>query len=919
MAENSQDFTQDSSEQGGISPKVSMAHRQLLATAEAKGLSRDRVRELLWLINAPPVLDELGDVLVSLAEVLAGAEAQWPGTLELQQIEWIPELIRDLLLKVPIRIRESPDSEVQDASEGLLTRNALFGSLRKSPKWTRELLARYRLLQAHYFFAHSAWLIRNENRPPTPTSIEAYETYGGKDRWPALTFDPYDASLCIRDMTEEKAFNWATEYLNKLPVTLNPRQFPPHSAVRMLSRVQGYSVQKKVNYVSDYLGHIYGMKGGRAGRGSSPGPRYHSEIGDPDDPWLNFGYLSDWDTESQFGLEVPLLVLPSILPDMATPADTGPFTGPGGSGDSDEEAEADDQVPSDEECDEDESETFGGSLDVDEPDYDKSPASFTGRITGAIHQVIRQQKMFPFGIERLSPGELIEFGNHGSWLLQGLSEHLQYPARTHSGIYLGDKKFGLTPIEEAAARMFLMTMMWTGSDPPRAASILVATSEQHLQDAPFGLVIPDRYLVRPPTLRIRIPFPRYKLEQPPAPGFDCDRTQYVYLDARWLAYRVVAYHRMRRMRGDLFKLFPGPMEQYKASAEKMLKVWDPSGRLTIHKITWALFGRVMQETGNDAVAATMITGLKHRLSRTAMFYACRELSVIQKTYQTTISAFIYDLDKWQFEVSKLDVTGDHECDGRRIQPPKYEPTAPDAHFLGSRLCPHPRRFRLAVLDLLGDLKKKPYRSSPNNTWLEYHNLYTFYTIWMFALATGVRKMITPYLSPSAVSPLNHVALLRDKDGDSGLKAKLVWIPALVLKQMENYDAHLSYVRERFEIAEDNLPCFFLTGAGRVRPVRPSSLFPYVSKYLPGFPVEIHRRFIFNLLLDFGCPPEVTRLWMGHAVAGDEWWSEHATISHQQYRKELEKYLVPILEYLELNPIEGASPSPRVRREGTFGA
>jgi hypothetical protein len=52
--------------------------------------------------------------------------------------------------------------------------------------------------------------------------------------------------------------------------------------------------------------------------------------------------------------------------------------------------------------------------------------------------------------------------------------------------------------------------------------------------------------------------------------------------------------------------------------------------------------------------------------------------------------------------------------------------------------------------------------------------------------------------------------------------------------------------------------------------------------------------------------------MGHAVAGEEWWAEHATLSHQAYRDRLEDYLVPILNYLELKPISGGTLKRRGR-------
>ncbi len=73
------------------------------------------------------------------------------------------------------------------------------------------------------------------------------------------------------------------------------------------------------------------------------------------------------------------------------------------------------------------------------------------------------------------------------------------------------------------------------------------------------------------------------------------------------------------------------------------------------------------------------------------------------------------------------------------------------------------------------------------------------------------------------------------------------------------------------------------------------------------------------LLDSGCPPEVVRIWMGHACAGEEWWSENATFSHQDYRNTLRLYLVPILKYLEFEPVGGAIPSDEVREEAVTNA
>jgi hypothetical protein len=185
---------------------------------------------------------------------------------------------------------------------------------------------------------------------------------------------------------------------------------------------------------------------------------------------------------------------------------------------------------------------------------------------------------------------------------------------------------------------------------------------------------------------------------------------------------------------------------------------------------------------------------------------------------------------------------------------------------------------------------------------------------MFALATGIRKLITPYVDVHQVSPINGVVKLRDKDGDSGVKAKLGWIPDLVCEQMRHYADHLKAVRERFHIQGTDLPCFFLEDDRQIKLVRPKTMHPFVSTFLPGFPVDIHRRFMFNALLDAGCRPEVVRIWMGHAVVGEEWWRDDATFSHQDYRLHLVEFLVPVIEYLGFTPIKGFAPQKQTLQQ-----
>ena len=868
---------------------------------------------MLWLLNAPPDIEDIADVLANFVEVLEVANNKWPDILDLQNINWILETLHDVIKKLP-----SFPTSTQHGGRDWLERNALYCAIRTDVSPLLGYKDKYRLLQAHYFFAHTAWLQRNVSNPATSTDLTEYESYGGATVWPALRIDPYHAGLCIRDMAKPKNWDWASEFLDGLPVAEAPRQLLAHASVEMKTTAEEFNVQKKVNYISDYLRQIYGIKDRFRGLGSLPG---RSEIGDPEDPWLNFGTLWDWETAYESTLEVPPLVLPppDTMPPAPSSSELSPYlTPPGISTECDEEKDGD-EVPDDAfEGEEEEAESFAGGLDCEDPGYEESPGSFSGRGEGAVHQIIRRQKMFSFAIERLGARELVPLGTDCPNLIYRLLDVAKSKVPFKSYWERRPGTTLLTADEEIEAYLFLLIMLWSGSDAERTARLIVAQDERFLQNEQFAIV--SRSYGQAGILRIRVPFPTYRSKQIQMPDSDCRRTKYGYVDlpdAMNLSAPIRQYAERQKIVRNRYQLFQGKPERYQANARSLLRAWDPSGRLTLNKIASTLFGWVMSLTGNDAVAATMITGNRHRLSQVAMHYACRESSVIQDIYRRAVERYGKEIDREGLRGNAFD---ENDSSPTQLQPRgKYMGKPPDAIHLGARLCPRTDRFQQAIQRLIGDLNNKPYTSGSDQAWIKFHNRFTFFTAWSFALATGVRKMVTPYLDVREVSPINGVAKLRDKDGDSGTKAKLVWIPDLVAKQMQYYADHLEFIRERFGIAVDDVPCFFLSEERRLKLVRPKTIFPYVSTYLPGFPVDIHRRFMFNALLDSGCPPEVVRIWMGHAVVGEEWWRDDATFSHQEYRWHLGDFLVPILAYLGLKPIKGFASRKQARQEETAQA
>ena len=76
---------------------------------------------------------------------------------------------------------------------------------------------------------------------------------------------------------------------------------------------------------------------------------------------------------------------------------------------------------------------------------------------------------------------------------------------------------------------------------------------------------------------------------------------------------------------------------YQRRLQKLLKDLDPTGRLTLPKISNWLFRTILTATGGDVAAASLITGKRHFLARVRGFYACYSLARLQQVYVQVVS------------------------------------------------------------------------------------------------------------------------------------------------------------------------------------------------------------------------------------------------------------------------------------------
>jgi len=292
-------------------------------------------------------------------------------------------------------------------------------------------------------------------------------------------------------------------------------------------------------------------------------------------------------------------------------------------------------------------------------------------------------------------------------------------------------------------------------------------------------------------------------------------------------------------------------------------------------------------------AASLMTGKRHFLAKVRGFYACYSLPRLQRVYVQVVSE------------AAAHIRAAIGADGLL---PGFCPPTGEIHFsepqryVGCRLAPTHAAVTEAISGLLSALKAAaPYRNLAG--WIEYHNLYTLYSVWTFGFASGVRGVLSPYLPPAQIHAPSGFASLTDKDNGSGYKTRLLWLPPSVLEQMQHYENHLAVVRDEIQEPTPALQksCFFLHAEKRAVEVRPKTLCLHMDPFLP-FPVNVHRRFVRSELLERACPPEVVDAWMGHWHWGEEPWGEFSSFSPIQYREALEDYLVPLLRELEFGPL-----------------
>jgi len=336
-----------------------------------------------------------------------------------------------------------------------------------------------------------------------------------------------------------------------------------------------------------------------------------------------------------------------------------------------------------------------------------------------------------------------------------------------------------------------------------------------------------------------------------------------------------------------------PFEKSSGTYEAVLaRVFaDSSVNVSFGRISKLLFRRIYQQTGDDIVAAALITGTDHYLASVRRHYCTPRIDDLRGIYRRAITSIAEDLSE---RTSSLGAE-------------TFPNMTPDSDSIGSPICPTDKSLAKAFSDIRRDirlLKNAPWNRS-DSRFQRRHNYYTFYTVLSFSIAAAMRGVSTPYLHTIDVDSETGFAVVTDKDSGSGYKSRLVWLPEAVRKQMKLYEDYLAAISDRLRLraSTKEMPCYFLDEFGETLEVRPKSLVPYLKQYLD-LPANASRHWTCTHLREKEgtLSRESIDALMGHWWRGEEPWGTFSSFSYSQFRKEMEKPISEIYTDLEFRPL-----------------
>lgn len=841
-----------------VAPQSSNEINTLLSALEGFGDYRESARNLMWLINAQPRLLGFLGIVKNLGAILEFMEKNMKIDLSCYGIaEWQP-LVEEILEekeflsnKIGSGFAYQPkDSKDHPLLNKGLTRHPMHAALFNTQE-KEHLREHYLGVQAQSLIAHV--LVMRGNIPR-----DKYEAYAGKQpllRAPRAA-DPMGRGLrmlskaeaepelmCLDPYKKPQKF---VDDLNNYERRLNGGNDSDGAWRRdKFSREREQKLKALVYFTQRAHGRREWVR--RQGAGGGDGERA-AEAGFVDSGWflaseeLDFGAGSE--PGGEFRLDIPADVDGQIGIDGRLKEDGFPFE--------------------------------GGADGILVESYGKGSSGqgtvAERRLTGKtqVKHLQMANQMLPWDYANLTCQEI-----HN--VINGLLSEYEKCIR---GSY---ENLNIVELETIIA---VLISFATGSSIDRVLNVKVV-ADGKFRDYDLALFI--NQVGKISEWQIKSVFPNYKTSLREPETIVRRRVEHLLLpDLIGVDQLIISFMKKRGKKlSSRSQIFTRSEAQYKKEFKRLRQIIGESERVTLGKIQKVVFQRCVYATG-DIADAVALTGNPHRLSATKCHYYAPNIYDLVQCYLGIID----DLSK--------------KCEFRlKHSPEAYAvPDSAKSFCLGSRACAK----HTAVVSEVRRLKEKLKSAAHYSTWeefIQYHNLYTFYTVQMVAFATGLRAVTDPIPDGEAIDRVGLILAISDKDDANYSKSRITHLPSQVLEQLRYFEEHCRTVwaaagqRLKIEKPITGNPRFLIKLGARkklIEPIKPSTLQSFLDDFL-GLPANAHRRFLRTELRERGCPAEVVDAFMGHASLGEEPWGRFSALAVERYKGGLQQYLFPLFDSL----------------------
>ncbi len=224
------------------------------------------------------------------------------------------------------------------------------------------------------------------------------------------------------------------------------------------------------------------------------------------------------------------------------------------------------------------------------------------------------------------------------------------------------------------------------------------------------------------------------------------------------------------------------------------------------------------------------------------------------------------------------------------------PTKVD-RLTGSQVRPQ----RLFLEDYVSDLRNavihyRKYRLRRSRHLTDFHNAFTLYCLNMVCAMTGYRTVKDPFHRFDALDPVTGLLIISDKDFDDYHAARLVWVPDLVVKQLQIYQTWRMRLTRLLDLSA-TLPFFYLVTTDRKAKRLSVREHERAIAWTWKLPLNAMRHELRSYLTEAAVPGEVIDAFMGHAAYGQEAFGPYSGISPTKYCETLRKPLETLLKQM----------------------